>query len=177
MTNTEERWIAATDGSAINNPGPGGWAWVILFPDKTTEHRIGSAVKTTNNVMELTAVVKLLQRVPREQRLEVRLDSSYVLNSVTRWIPGWKRNNWRKADGAPVKNADIMKKLDELVAGRDINFVKVKAHQKTGGDPLNEFVDAKANAQARKQKENADKRRERKRGAGFGGPDGWGPID
>lgn len=145
---TMERWVAATDGSALGNPGHAGWAYCVA-PDgeNITLHGSGHLGVSTNNVGELTALAELLRAVPAERPLEVRLDSQYVLNSVSKWRFGWKKRGWRKADGKLIGNKGIIVELDELLTGRDVTFVWVKAHQ-VGGDPLNDHVDKAARAAA-----------------------------
>lgn len=147
------RWIAATDGSALGNPGPGGWAWAISKTDAlvVTDWNSGSFAHTTNNIAELQALIDLLEFTPTAQPLEIRIDSQYTLNAASKWRHGWKKRGWKKADGKPVANVDLMMKLDELLEGRDIEYVWVRAHQKDG-DPLNDFVDRKAQAAAREQR-------------------------
>lgn len=145
------RWIAATDGSALGNPGEAGWAWALtkdpddLTPDESDSGALGIS---TNNVGELRALLELLRSTPADQPLEVRMDSQYALNSASKWRHGWKRRGWRKADGKPVANQELMVDIDAAMEGRDIVFVWVKAHQ-MNGDPLNDFVDKAARAAAR----------------------------
>lgn len=140
------RWIAATDGSCLGNPGEAAWAWALtrdpddLTPDDSASGALGV---TTNNVAELTALLELLKATPADQPLEVRMDSQYALNAASKWRHGWKRRGWKKADGKPVMNQELMMDIDTHLDGRDIKFVWVKAHQ-VGGDPLNDFVDRAA---------------------------------
>lgn len=134
---------AAADGSALGNPGPAGWAWVI------DEHqwRSGGWPRATNNQGELMAVLDLLQstaHLPSEP-LRVLCDSQYVINSVTKWMPGWKRKGWRKSDGKPVLNRELLERLDRELSGRDVSFEWVKGH---AGHPLNEAADDRARAAA-----------------------------
>ncbi|MDO4613314.1 MAG: ribonuclease H [Actinomycetaceae bacterium] len=135
--------IAAADGSAIGNPGPTGWAWYV-----DEEHWAAGAFPTgTNNIGELTAVAELLEATAHVgQALHIVADSRYVIDSVTSWMPGWKRRGWKKADGKPVKNVDLMRRIDALMQGREVTFEWVRGH---AGHPLNEKVDALAQAQAR----------------------------
>lgn len=130
----------AADGSSLGNPGPAGWAW---YADE--DHwAAGGWKKATNNVGELTAVAELLAATAQvDQPLRILCDSEYVINSVTKWMPGWKRRGWRKADRKPVKNADILKRIDALLDGRDVTFEWVRGH---AGHPLNEKVDSLARA-------------------------------
>lgn len=134
--------IAAADGSALGNPGPAGWAWYI------DEERwaCGGWPHGTNNMGELTAVLDLLRQTAHlDEDLLIYCDSQYVINSVTKWIPGWKRNGWVKKDRKPVLNVDIMKELDAAVTGRRVRFEWVKGH---AGHPLNEEADRLANSAA-----------------------------
>ena len=134
--------IAAADGSALGNPGPAGWAWYV----DDTCWAAGGWARGTNNMGELTGVLDLLQQTAHvDDDLLVYCDSLYVINSVTKWLPGWKRRGWRKGDGKPVLNVEIMKALDAALAGRRVRFEWVKGHS---GHPLNEAADVLANAAA-----------------------------
>jgi ribonuclease HI len=103
----------------------------------------GPLGKATNNIAELTALERLLSAVDRAVPLEVRMDSQYAMNAVTTWLPGWKKRGWKTASGGPVANRDLIVRIDSLLAGRDVTFAYVAAHQ-VGGDPLNAFVDQAA---------------------------------
>ncbi|MFN8099004.1 MAG: ribonuclease HI family protein [Dermatophilaceae bacterium] len=152
--------IAAADGSALGNPGPTGWGW---FVDAGT-WASGGWAHGTNNIGELTAVLDLLrQSASTEEDLLVYCDSTYVINSITKWLPGWKRRGWVKADGKPVQNLELMKALDEAMTGRRVRFAWVKGHS---GHDLNEAADRLANAAALACKEG----RIPDPGPGFGGP-------
>lgn len=127
--------VAATDGSAINNPhGPAGWAWFV----SENCWAAGGFNKASNQVAELFAVLALLRAVPREYDLLVRTDSQFTINALTKWIRGWKRNDWRKADGTPVANLSLIQDLDRALAGRRVEFEWVRGHS---GDPMNEVAD------------------------------------
>ena len=134
--------IAAADGSALGNPGPAGWGWYV-----DEQHwASGGWPHGTNNTGELMAVLDLLQQTAHlDATLHILCDSQYVINSVTKWMPGWKRNGWKKKDGKPVLNVDLMKAIDEAIAGRPVTFEWVKGH---AGHHLNEKADALANAAA-----------------------------
>ncbi|HET9649595.1 MAG TPA: ribonuclease HI family protein [Microlunatus sp.] len=134
--------IAAADGSALGNPGPAGWGWYI-----DEDHwASGGWPHGTNNMGELTAVLDLLRQTATSgDDLLIYCDSMYVINSITKWMPGWKRKNWRKGDGKPVQNVDIMKALDAALQGRRVRFEWVKGH---AGHDLNEQADRLANAAA-----------------------------
>ncbi|GAA3622626.1 ribonuclease HI family protein [Microlunatus ginsengisoli] len=134
--------IAAADGSALGNPGPAGWGWYV---DADT-WASGGWPHGTNNMGELTAVLDLLQQTAdSDADLLVYCDSTYVINSITKWMPGWKRKGWRKGDGKPVQNVEIMKALDAALQGRRVRFEWVKGH---AGHELNEQADRLANAAA-----------------------------
>lgn len=134
--------IAAADGSALGNPGPAGWGWYV----DTERWASGGWPHGTNNMGELTAVLDLLQQsADLDDDLLIYCDSTYVINSITKWMPGWKRKNWRKGDGKPVQNVEIMKALDAALQGRRVRFEWVKGH---AGHELNEHADRLANAAA-----------------------------
>lgn len=131
--------IAAADGSALGNPGPAGWAWYI----DDSRWRCGGWKRGTNNQGELAAVLDLLRQTAHtDEPLHVLCDSQYVINSITKWMAGWKRKGWKKADGKPVLNVEVMKALDEAMQGRQVTFEWVKGH---AGHALNEKADALAN--------------------------------
>ena len=132
-----------TDGSCLGNPGAGGWA-VVGAGIKMS----GGQDNTTNNVMEMTAVVQALEQCLARDILEIRLftDSTYVKNGITSWIKNWKRNGWRTAAGASVKNKDLWMRMDILASKMThVEWTWVKAHN---GDALNEFVDTLARHRA-----------------------------
>jgi ribonuclease HI len=133
---------AAADGSALGNPGPAGWAWYI-----DDEHWAAGGWKHgTNNMGELKAVLELFRATAGVgDDLLVLCDSQYVINAVTKWMPGWKRKGWRKADGKPVLNVDLLQELDAALAGRRYRFEWVRGHV---GHELNEAADERARAAA-----------------------------
>jgi ribonuclease HI len=134
---------AAADGSALGNPGPAGWAWYV----NDDCWRAGGWPHGTNNQGELMAVLDLFRstaHIPQEH-LRILCDSQYVINSVTKWMPGWKRKGWRKADGKPVLNVDLLKEIDKELVGRKYTFEWVKGH---AGHDLNEAADERARAVA-----------------------------
>ncbi|MFF7994424.1 ribonuclease H [Kitasatospora xanthocidica] len=148
-----ERVIAACDGAAKGNPGPAGWAYVVA--DATGAPRrweAGALGHSTNNVGELTALRRLLAATDPAVPLEVRLDSTYTRDSVTKWLKGWKRNGWKTAAGKPVANQELIQGIDALLEGRDVTFVYVPAHQ-VDGDPLNAIADKAASDAARTQQD------------------------
>ena len=132
--------IAAADGSALGNPGPAGWAW---FVDDSC-WAAGGWKHATNNQGELKAVLELFRATAHlDDDLLVLCDSQYVINSITKWMPGWKAKGWRKKDGNPVMNLDLLQELDEALAGREYRFEWVKGHS---NHPLNEAADSRARA-------------------------------
>lgn len=157
--NSTQEIIAAADGSALGNPGPAGWAWYI-----DDDHwASGGWAHGTNNMGELKAVLDLFEATASrpEAKLRVYCDSQYVINSLTKWMPGWKKKGWKKSDGKPVLNRDLLEALDRALAGRDYEFIWVKGH---AGHELNEKADSLANGAARAYQES----REPAHGPGFG---------
>jgi ribonuclease HI len=139
---------AACDGACSGNPGPGGWGCLLRFEDGTLREFGAAAADTTNNRMELTAALTLLEQLrqlPRHPDLTIRTDSKYLIDGYTRWIQGWKRKGWRTAAGAPVLNRDLWEALDAArIPG--LPFSYVKGHS---GDPDNDRCDAIAVAFSR----------------------------
>jgi ribonuclease HI len=130
-----------TDGACKGNPGVGGWGALLSYGGRTRE-LYGGEPHTTNNRMELTGVIRALEALKRPSRLRVHTDSQYVQQGISRWIHDWKRRGWRTADRKPVKNEDLWRRLDELAAAHDIEWVWVKGH---AGHDGNERADALAN--------------------------------
>jgi ribonuclease HI len=148
-----DRIIAACDGAAKGNPGPAGWAYVIADSSGTPQRwRAGALGRNTNNVGELTALEQLLEATDPSVPLEVRLDSTYTRDAVTKWLANWKRNGWRTAGGKPVANQELIQHIDALLADRDVRFVYVAAHQ-VDGDALNAIADKAASDAARLQQD------------------------
>ncbi|MEU4583077.1 ribonuclease H [Kitasatospora aureofaciens] len=146
-----ERVIAACDGAAKGNPGPAAWAYVVADGAGVPQRwEAGPLGHSTNNIGELTALQQLLSATDPAIPLEVRLDSTYTRDSVTKWLKGWKRNGWKTAAGKPVANRELIQRIDELLEGRDVTFVYVPAHQ-VDGDPLNAIADKAASDAARTQ--------------------------
>lgn len=130
-----------TDGACKGNPGPGGWGALLRFGDK--ERRLcGGEAQTTNNRMELMAVIEALKALKRPCQVEITTDSQYVRQGITTWIHGWKRNGWRTANKQPVKNQDLWQTLDSLIQGQEVRWYWVKGHS---GHPENELADQLAN--------------------------------
>lgn len=117
-----------TDGACSGNPGPGGYGAVLIY--KGIEKQIsGGEPLTTNNQMEITAVIKGLEILKEPCDVIVYSDSAYVVNSVEKkWIYGWKRKNWRKSDGTAVKNVELWEKLLKLMNYHNVSFIKIKGH-------------------------------------------------
>ena len=136
-----ERVELYTDGACRGNPGPGGWGTVLRF-DGNEKELFGGEKNTTNNRMELMAVIRGLQALKRRCAVDVTTDSQYVKNGITQWIHNWKRNGWRTAARKPVKNDDLWRMLDEVVAQHDVSWHWVKGHS---GHPENERADELAN--------------------------------
>ncbi|WP_411573487.1 ribonuclease H [Streptomyces fradiae] len=143
-----ERIIAACDGACKGNPGPAAWAWVVAGADgQVVTWEAGPLGRATNNVAELTALMRLLEATDPATPLEVRMDSQYAMKAVTTWLPGWRRKGWKTASGSPVANRDLVVAIDGLLTGRDVRFVYTPAHQ-VDGDPLNAAADAAASQSA-----------------------------
>ena len=116
-----------TDGSCLGNPGPGGWAAILRFGDHKKE-LWGSERETTNNRMEMTAVIEGLSSLKEPCRILVEIDSEYVKNGITKWMDAWKRRGWRTASKQPVKNKDLWQKLDQAVSRHQVQWEWVKGH-------------------------------------------------
>ncbi len=129
-----------TDGACSGNPGPGGWG-AILRAGGHERELYGGEAETTNNRMELTAVIKALAALKRPVQARVHTDSQYVQKGISEWIHGWKRRGWKTADRQPVKNEDLWRELDRLAACHEVEWHWVKGH---AGHPENERADALA---------------------------------
>ena len=134
--------IVFTDGGCSGNPGPGGWAFVIIDGDKEPIERSGGDLQTTNNRMELQAVIEALKYIITLNEpissIQIHTDSQYVKNGITVWIHNWKRNGWRTASKAPVKNKEYWESLDSLASKLPIEWHWVRGHT---GVELNERCD------------------------------------
>jgi ribonuclease HI len=130
-----------TDGACRGNPGPGGWAALLKLGEREREIS-GAEALTTNNRMELTAVIRALEALKRPVQARVYTDSEYVRRGVTEWLSAWKARGWRTADRKPVKNQDLWQRLDELRANHQLEWHWVPGH---AGVPGNERVDRLAN--------------------------------
>ena len=133
--------VIYADGACRGNPGPGGWgAW--LKSGKHEKELFGGEAATTNNRMELTAVIEALASLKRPSTVTIYTDSEYVKNGITTWIHGWKARGWKTAAKTPVKNVELWQRLDALNAAHDVQWRWVRGHS---GDPGNERADALAN--------------------------------
>lgn len=132
---------AFTDGACRGNPGPGGWGVLLRFNDH--EKRLcGGEVETTNNRMELMAVIKALESLNRDCKVKVTSDSQYVLKGISEWMVNWKKRGWKTAAKKPVKNVDLWQRLDKAQENHDIEWTWIKGHS---GHIENEIADALAN--------------------------------
>jgi len=130
-----------TDGACKGNPGPGGWGALLIFRDRERE-LFGGEPATTNNRMEMTAVIRALESLKRACDVDLYTDSQYVRNGIKSWIHGWKKNGWKTSDRKPVKNEDLWRELDALAARHSIRWHWVKGHAE---NPGNLRADALAN--------------------------------
>ena len=137
----EPEVIVYTDGACKGNPGPGGWG-VLMIAGVHRRELCGGESLTTNNRMELMAAIEALRALKRKSSVRLITDSSYVKQGIETWIHGWKRNGWRTAAKAPVKNADLWQTLDDLNASHQVEWRWVKGHS---GDPGNERADQLSN--------------------------------
>lgn len=128
-----------TDGACSGNPGPGGWAYILKHPASgALREASGAEPDTTNNRMELTAVIEGLNALKSPTRVELFSDSKYVLEGLKEWMPAWKQRGWRTAAKKPVKNVELWQRLDELIAQHDVRFHWVRGHSE---HPENERCD------------------------------------
>ncbi len=140
---------AYTDGACSGNPGPGGWGAILRWNGVEKELK-GGEPATTNNRMELMAAIEALSALKRPMAVRLHTDSQYVKNGITTWIHGWKKNGWKTAGKDPVKNEDLWRRLDDLVAKHQVEFHWVKGH---AGHPENERADELAREGLREARE------------------------
>ena len=133
-----------TDGSCLGNPGPGGWAALLRYGEKERE-LVGGEGQTTNNRMELMAAIAALEALTEACQVTLHIDSQYVRQGITEWMPGWVRRGWKTAGGDPVKNRDLWERLHAAAGRHRIEWKWVKGHN---GDPDNERVDVLARNEA-----------------------------
>jgi ribonuclease HI len=124
MSNTVDIW---TDGACSGNPGPGGWGAVLRYAGAEKEIS-GAEPATTNNRMELTAAIEALNALKRPSKVRLHTDSKYVMDGVTKWIHGWKKNGWKTADKKPVKNDDLWRALEAAASRHEVTWKWVKGH-------------------------------------------------
>ena len=133
----QDKIIIYTDGACSGNPGKGGWGAILMF--KEHEKKISGGLKeTTNNQMEIRAVIEALKIIKKSSQIIIYTDSKYVMDGITKWINGWKKNGWRTADRKPVKNSELWQELDEEVAKHRIEWRWVKGHS---GNKYNDIAD------------------------------------
>ena len=130
-----------TDGACKGNPGPGGWGALLRYGNKEKEIN-GYEPSTTNNIMELTAVIEALKQIKKSYDINITTDSTYVKNGITDWIQNWKNNGWKTASKKNVKNKELWIELDSLIQVHKVNWIWVKGHS---GHPENERADELAN--------------------------------
>ena len=116
-----------TDGACSGNPGPGGWGAILRF-NGTSKELSGGEAETTNNRMELLAAISALNALKEPCTVELHTDSKYVMDGISKWIHGWKKNGWKTADKKPVKNEDLWRMLDDEMARHDIHWIWVAGH-------------------------------------------------
>ena len=136
-----------TDGACSGNPGPGGWAVIILINNEIKEMFFGSEKNTTNNQMELLAPIKAIQKFKKKSEISVFTDSTYVRDGITIWIKQWEKNGWKTASKKPVKNKELWKKLKNLSSKHSIKWIWVKGHAQ---DKYNNLVDELAQGAIKK---------------------------
>ena len=133
---------AYTDGCCLGNPGAGGWGALICKSDGSETEIFGGTAQTTNNRMELQAVIEVLKGLPESATVQIYTDSKYVQQGLTTWLAGWKRNGWRTSSKGVVKNQDLWQELDQLCSFHKVTLTWVRGHN---GHPENERADALAN--------------------------------
>ena len=130
--------VVYTDGACSGNPGIGGWGAVILIPTKDPVHLYGGSNQTTNNQMELTAVINALKYFKEHQNIKLCTDSKYVMNGIESWIINWKKNGWKTAAKKPVKNKEMWESLDGQISNHSVEWQWIKGHS---GNEHNEMAD------------------------------------
>ena len=136
-----------TDGACSGNPGPGGWAAIIIVNNEIKDTFSGSEKNTTNNQMELMAPIKAIQKFKKKSEISIFTDSTYVRDGITNWIKQWEKNGWKTASKKPVKNKDLWKKLKNLSSKHSIKWIWIKGHSQ---DKYNNLVDELAQGAIKK---------------------------
>ena len=136
-----------TDGACSGNPGPGGWAAIIIVNNEIKDTFFGSEKNTTNNQMELMAPIKAIQKFKKKSEISIFTDSTYVRDGITNWIKQWEKNGWKTASKKPVKNKDLWKKLKNLSSKHSIKWIWIKGHSQ---DKYNNLVDELAQGAIKK---------------------------
>ena len=136
-----------TDGACSGNPGPGGWAAIIIANNEIKQMFSGSEKNTTNNQMELLAPIKAIQKFKKKTEISIFTDSTYVRDGITTWIKNWEKNGWKTASKKPVKNKELWKKLKNLSSKHSIKWIWVKGHAQ---DKYNNLVDELAQGAIKK---------------------------
>ena len=137
---SKPRLTAYTDGACSGNPGPGGWG-AVLYYQGLQQDLSGGNPQTTNNRMEMSAAIGVLEALPHSSYIEIYTDSQYLRDGITRWMVNWKKNGWMTSDKKPVKNKDLWLQLDELSTQHEVVWHWIKGHS---GHPENEYADALA---------------------------------
>ncbi len=151
MNDTDHWVLLFTDGACSGNPGPGGWGALLRYQGHERELSGGDPA-TTNNRMELLAVINGLEALKRSARVRICTDSQYVMKGITEWLPGWKRRGWKTADRQPVKNVDLWQRLEAALTAHQVEWEWVRGHD---GHPENERVDQLARRAIRRSESTA----------------------
>lgn len=141
------------DGACSRNPGPGGWGTVLIYGDKIKTIS-GFHNESTNNIMELTAVIEGMKALKEECRIDIYTDSKYVVDAVTQWLPNWQRNGWKTSANKPVKNAELWREILKLISFHKVDWHWIKGHN---GNQYNEECDRLAKDQIERNKLKQDK--------------------
>ena len=127
--------VMYTDGACSGNPGPGGWGAVLMSGDHRKE-LFGGEAETTNNRMEMMAVIRGVEALKRDCEVDIHTDSTYVMKGMTEWLEGWKQRGWRTASKKAVKNVDLWQRLEQVLDGHKVNWYWVKGHSGVAGNEL-----------------------------------------
>ncbi|GAB4165492.1 MAG: ribonuclease HI [Rickettsiaceae bacterium] len=150
MVNADKPFVEIyTDGACSGNPGPGGWGALLIFNENRKEI-FGHQFDTTNNQMELTAAISALKQLKKPCKIKLYTDSIYLQKGITEWIKNWQRNNWRKSDNTPVKNADLWQNLQHEMQKHDIIWCWVKGHGSNEGNNIADRLAVKGRETAKR---------------------------